>query len=102
MLYCNDDQRILYACSSFVVSRNGSALLGMPDGKWLKLLTVKCQTTDNSYRKQQINEQTKYNRFKTKDNNKDNLCTNHKVNPEADYFAAGLNMETEKVKMLKQ
>ena len=63
---------------------NGPALLGMPHCEWLMLLTVNCQTTDDPCRK-----------LKTKNHNKDNLCTNHKANPEAGYFDTGTCMETD-------
>ena len=49
-----------------VVSRNGTAWLGMSYCTHLKLLTGNCQTTDNQQIKWQINEETKQDKFKTK------------------------------------
>ena len=43
-----------------------------------------------------------YNKFKTKNNNKDKFCTDKNVNLEADYFVAGPIMETARPQVLKQ
>ena len=80
----------------FVVSGNGPALLGMPEDEHLQLLNVNCQATNDPHRKCQINEQAMKGKSKKKKKKKDNFCTNNKVNPEADYFIAGPNMEADR------
>ena len=37
-------------CRFFMVSRNGQALLGMPDTETLEVLTIKCNTTDMKHK----------------------------------------------------
>ena len=64
--------------------------------EWLKLLTFNCQTTDDTQRKRQISEQIKQVKYKTESNDKGNLYTSNKGNPEADYFVVGPNIEAER------
>ena len=73
---------------------NGSRLLGMPNCAWLK-------ATDCELKNKKKNQQTKQDKLKTKSDYKITLYTYNKVNPEADYFVAGPNMETGKAASAK-
>ena len=51
--------------------------------------------------KMKINKQTKQDKFKSENNNKDNVSTNNKAKLEADYFGTGPNMETDRATSVK-
>ena len=42
------NKSIKYRCSFIVVPGNRPALLGMPNCDWVKLLTMNCQTADDT------------------------------------------------------
>ena len=55
---------IKYQCSFFSVSRNGPALLSIPDCQRFQLLSINCNITEADNNKRQVNEQSKQEMFK--------------------------------------
>ena len=65
-------------------------LLGIPDYRQPYLLSINCQTVNYQHERRQINEWTKQDKSKPKNNCKDNPYTNSKTKQEIDCFIAGL------------
>ena len=75
--------------SFFVESRNGPALLRMPDCERLQVLSSHCSTTEADHYRGHIKEQSKQGKSKTNKNSKINPPLDSKNNQEMDYFLAG-------------
>ena len=55
---------IEYQCNFYVVSGNGPSLLGMPDHKWLHLLSINCQTANRQCKEDKLmRKQSKVNQI---------------------------------------
>ena len=78
------NKSIRYQCNLSVELGNGPKLLGMPDYESMQLMSIDCQTTNDQHKRGQINEQTKQDKSKPYNSDKDNLCTNNKTNQEID------------------
>ena len=67
----------------------------MPDCEWLQLLSIHCQTTDDHWKRRQINKPTKQDSSKPNNSTRNNPHTNNKTEQEIDNFLAGPGKEAD-------
>ena len=75
-----------YWCNFITVPENEPTLLEMSDCKYLQLLSINCQVTNDMHTRRQINQHKKQDNSKSVNGIENDLCTNSKTNQEIDYF----------------